>query len=84
MHSEFSDGTTRIRPLGPDDADALFVAACESINEVYPWLEWCHPDYSWDEASSSLALREEYGRRETNMLLRLSRPRTDNSSVAVD
>lgn len=59
MRSEFSDGTTRIRPLGPDDADALFAAACESINEVYPWLEWCHPDYSRDEAASWLALREE-------------------------
>ena len=56
MRSEFSDGTTRIRPLGLDDADTLFAAACESINEVYPWLEWCHPDCPWDAAASWLAL----------------------------
>ena len=56
MRSEFSDGTTRIRPLGLDDADTLFAAAGESINEVYPWLEWCYPDCPWDEAASWLAL----------------------------
>ncbi len=32
------------------DAPRLFEAARESINEVYPFLPWCHPDYSFDDS----------------------------------
>jgi ribosomal-protein-serine acetyltransferase len=39
-----------LRPYRPDDADALYAAARESIDEVYPWLPWCHPEYTIDEA----------------------------------
>jgi len=40
----------RIRPYEATDAEPLWEAACESIAEVYPWLEWCHPGYSLAEA----------------------------------
>ena len=40
----------RIRPYRADDAQALYEAARESIPDVFPWLAWCHPDYSMAEA----------------------------------
>ena len=43
--------TCRIRPYRADDAQALYEAARESIQDVFPWLEWCHPDYSIAEAT---------------------------------
>jgi RimJ/RimL family protein N-acetyltransferase len=43
--------TCRIRPYRPDDAQALYEAARESIQDVFPWLAWCHPGYSLAEAA---------------------------------
>ena len=40
-----------IRRYEPSDVASLFEAARESINEVYPWLPWCHPGYSMDDSS---------------------------------
>lgn len=40
----------RVRPYEADDAKGLYEAARESIADVYPWLPWCHPDYSMAEA----------------------------------
>ena len=52
MESELSDGSILIRPLRIEDADAAYEAVRESINEVAPWLPWCHPDYSREDASA--------------------------------
>jgi ribosomal-protein-serine acetyltransferase len=46
-----------IRRYQPEDAEALYLAASESGTEVYPWLEWCHPNYSRDEAKAWAASR---------------------------
>ena len=43
-------GKVLLRPYRPDDASDLYAAARESIAEVYPWLPWCHPDYSIEES----------------------------------
>ena len=40
----------RIRPFEAGDAEALWQAARESVAEVFPWLPWCHPEYSIGEA----------------------------------
>jgi ribosomal-protein-serine acetyltransferase len=40
----------RIRPYQATDAEALWQAARESIEDVFPWLPWCHPEYSMAEA----------------------------------
>lgn len=45
-----SDGVVAIRPYAPGDADALFEAAVESVERVYPWLPWCHPGYTREES----------------------------------
>jgi RimJ/RimL family protein N-acetyltransferase len=46
-----------IRPYRSEDAAALYAAARESIDEVFPWLPWCHPAYSLDEARDWIASR---------------------------
>jgi ribosomal-protein-serine acetyltransferase len=40
----------RIRPYLASDADDLFHAARESIEDAHEWLPWCHPHYSLQEA----------------------------------
>jgi len=43
-------GVCSIRIYEPGDALALWEAARESVAEVFPWLPWCHSDYSMEEA----------------------------------
>jgi RimJ/RimL family protein N-acetyltransferase len=43
-------GQVLLRPYSHEDADDFCAAARESIAEVYPWLHWCHPDYSIEES----------------------------------
>jgi RimJ/RimL family protein N-acetyltransferase len=40
-----------IRIYEPGDARALWEAARESVAEVFPWLAWCHAQYSMEEAA---------------------------------
>ena len=46
-----------IRPYRLDDAGPLADAVRESIVELRPWMPWCHPDYSLEEARSWLELQ---------------------------
>ena len=39
-----------LRAYEPGDAGALWEAARESVAEVFPWLAWCHAQYSMAEA----------------------------------
>ena len=48
-----------IRPCRLLDADALTEAARESTREVFPWMEWCLPGFSHDEAERFLRTQEE-------------------------
>jgi RimJ/RimL family protein N-acetyltransferase len=54
----------RIRPYRPDDASRLYEAARESVGDVFPWLAWCHPQYTLEEAAAWAASREELARQE--------------------
>jgi len=40
----------RLRFPRPRDVTGITEAACESIAEISPWMAWCHPAYSRDEA----------------------------------
>lgn len=40
----------QITPYRPADEEELFTAARESIEAMYPWLPWCHPDYTRGDA----------------------------------
>jgi RimJ/RimL family protein N-acetyltransferase len=46
-----------IRPYRLDDDAAIVEAALESIADVQPWMPWCHPAYSLDEARAWLGLQ---------------------------
>jgi|TARA_B100002003_G_scaffold235193_1_gene249895 RimJ/RimL family protein N-acetyltransferase len=50
----FSTSRLTLRRYELDDDVMLFEAARESIDEVYPYLPWCHPDYSIDDSRSWL------------------------------
>jgi ribosomal-protein-serine acetyltransferase len=45
----------RIRPYRLDDATAIWQAVRESMNELQPWMPWCHPGYAIDETRSWLS-----------------------------
>ncbi len=46
-----------IRPYQPSDAPLLYEAARESIAEIYPWMNWCHPDYALQDSIDWIASR---------------------------
>lgn len=43
------DESILLRRYAMGDSDNLYEAARESIDEVYPFLPWCHPDYTREE-----------------------------------
>lgn len=45
-----SDGEILLRPVRQADALEVYQAVRESLNELVPWMSWCHPDYSLMEA----------------------------------
>jgi ribosomal-protein-serine acetyltransferase len=45
-----------IRRYQLDDAPGLYEAARESIADIYPWMKWCHPDYSIEDSRSWVPL----------------------------
>lgn len=59
MSDELTDGRILIRPFREDDIDVVYEAVRESINEVAPWLAWCHPNYSKDETAAFILSRAE-------------------------
>lgn len=54
-----SDGNILLRTFRPEDINALYEAARESINEISPWMGWCHASYSIEETTSFIMSREE-------------------------
>jgi ribosomal-protein-serine acetyltransferase len=47
---QLTDGTVTLRRYRVKDAREIFEAARASVNEIYPWMEWCHPDYARAES----------------------------------
>ena len=45
-----TNGSIGVRRYRPEDVAPFFDAAHESALDINPWMEWCHPDYSLDEA----------------------------------
>lgn len=43
-----------VRPYAVTDAPDLWEAARESMHDLRPWMPWCHPGYSVDDAASWL------------------------------
>ena len=49
-----------LRRCVPEDAKEMFEAVRESIEEVYPWVPWCHPDYEMSECQEWLSQQNQY------------------------
>ena len=63
---QLNDGSSvLIRPYQPDDVPLLYEAVRESINELAPWLPWCHPDYALEESRGWIETRAEAWARGT-------------------
>jgi RimJ/RimL family protein N-acetyltransferase len=43
-----------LRRFRADDAQELCAAVHESMNELLPWLSWCHPQYSINDTNAFL------------------------------
>lgn len=54
MRNELSDGVITLRRYSMADVRDLFTAVQSSVAEVYPWLPWCRPGYTLDEAEAWL------------------------------
>ena len=54
-----SEGNIFIRPFCAEDIQVVFEAVRESINEVSPWLPWCHTDYKIEETTAFIMARDE-------------------------
>lgn len=54
---ELTDGRITLRPCQPGDAEALYAAVRESINELSKWAPWCPPDYAMSNCSPWLETR---------------------------
>ena len=39
-----------IRPYRHEDAEPMLEAVLESVDQIAPWMPWCHPGYSLDES----------------------------------
>lgn len=52
-----------IRPYQQGDAEHLHAAAIESVSEVFPWLGWCHPRYSLDEAREWVTAQQDLAKQ---------------------
>ena len=46
----------QLRPYRLEDAEVLHEAILESVREISPWMAWCHPNYSLQEARSWIEL----------------------------
>ena len=46
-----------IRPYCLDDGPAVFEAAQESLEQLGPWMPWCHPEYSIEESRAWLEIQ---------------------------
>jgi RimJ/RimL family protein N-acetyltransferase len=64
MDIELTDGEILIRPYKTEDISVMFEAVCESIPEISAWLEWCHADYTIEEAETFIKSRPEAWERE--------------------
>jgi ribosomal-protein-serine acetyltransferase len=58
MHTQPLDGIA-IRRYRPADVPVLFAAARESIPDIYPWMEWCHPAYAIEDSAGWVMSRDD-------------------------
>jgi ribosomal-protein-serine acetyltransferase len=50
MRDRLESGRLVVRAFRPEDTEPLYVAICESMDDVAPYETWCHPGYALSEA----------------------------------
>lgn len=56
---KLSDGSVTLRRYRKEDAGPIYHAVRESINEVSPWMPWCHTGYSLEDSKIWSASRDD-------------------------
>ena len=56
LSDETTDGVILMRRFHVRDAEELFTAVHESLNELKPWMSWAHDRYSLDEAKDFIRI----------------------------
>jgi ribosomal-protein-serine acetyltransferase len=77
MKTELTDSTISLRPYRLEDAEEIYLAVRESLDELHQWMPWCHPDYSIEESREWLASREDTWNGGTEYGFRIADARTD-------
>lgn len=54
-----SDGAVALRRYRIEDAEPIYHAVRESINEISPWMPWCHGAYSLEDSRTWSASRDD-------------------------
>jgi RimJ/RimL family protein N-acetyltransferase len=52
-------GAVTLRFPEPGDADAIYAAVRESMDELHRWMSWCHMDYSAEDTSRWISAQPE-------------------------
>jgi ribosomal-protein-serine acetyltransferase len=60
---DLDDGTVVLRPYRLGDVGDLYEAARESVDQVHPWLPWCHPGFS--KAEGEVWIRTQHDKWQT-------------------
>jgi len=50
LPGSLKDDSITIRKIRGSDAEGIYAAVRESIDELYPWTDWAHEHYSYVEA----------------------------------
>ena len=74
---EMTDGIISLRPYRMNDAPALYEAIRESLSELMPWMHWCHPDYSIEDARQWISSQVETNENRSEYGFRITDARTD-------
>ena len=56
---ELTDVTVTLRRYRAEDAEPIYRAVRESIEEISPWMPWCHERYSFDDSKTWSASRDD-------------------------
>ncbi len=72
----------KLLPVKSSDADSLFKAVTESINELIPWMPWCSKEYAFKESLSWCELRERFWKNRTEYDFAI-RDKSDDSFLGV-
>ena len=77
---QLARGPVVLRPYRTADAARLCEAARQSTAEVFPWLPWCHPDYSLKESRAWIKVTIQGWRDDTMFEFTMSDP-TDGTFI---